>query len=87
MLQGDLVRKLKTEKAPDIDVQRAVAELKNRKHALEAKVYQQWHILILYYLYTVDYMYMILLKFSSRLGFSQDLVRLFVKTNFSNFTL
>lgn len=41
LLQGDLVRKLKTEKAPDIDVQRAVAELKNRKHALEAKVYQQ----------------------------------------------
>ena len=41
LLQGDLVRKLKTEKAPDIDVQRAVAELKNRKHALEAKVCQQ----------------------------------------------
>lgn len=35
------MRKLKTEKAPDIDVQRAVAELKNRKHALEAKVYQE----------------------------------------------
>ena len=38
VLQGDLVKKLKTEKAPDIDLQRAIAELKNRKHALESKV-------------------------------------------------
>lgn len=36
--QGDLVRKLKTEKAPELDVARAVADLKQRKHALEAKV-------------------------------------------------
>ncbi|XP_071157632.1 glycine--tRNA ligase-like [Mytilus edulis] len=35
--QGDLVRKLKTEKAPELDVARAVADLKQRKHALEAK--------------------------------------------------
>ncbi|WAQ94005.1 SYG-like protein [Mya arenaria] len=35
--QGDLVRKLKDEKAPDIDLQRAVAELKKRKHALTDK--------------------------------------------------
>ncbi|XP_067650502.1 glycine--tRNA ligase-like isoform X1 [Haliotis asinina] len=35
--QGDLVRKLKSEKAPDIDLQRAVAELKHRKRALEEK--------------------------------------------------
>ncbi|WAQ93989.1 SYG-like protein, partial [Mya arenaria] len=36
--QGDLVRKLKDEKAPDIDLQRAVAELKKRKHALTDKM-------------------------------------------------
>ncbi|CAC5391735.1 GARS [Mytilus coruscus] len=35
--QGDLVRKLKTEKAPELDVARAVADLKHRKHALESK--------------------------------------------------
>ncbi|XP_069119560.1 glycine--tRNA ligase-like [Argopecten irradians] len=35
--QGDLVRKLKSEKAPDVDIQKAVAELKHRKQALEAK--------------------------------------------------
>ncbi|KAK6165519.1 hypothetical protein SNE40_022434 [Patella caerulea] len=33
--QGDLVRKLKEEKAPDLDLQRAVAELKIRKRNLE----------------------------------------------------
>ncbi|KAK3108208.1 hypothetical protein FSP39_003235 [Pinctada imbricata] len=38
--QGDLVRRLKSEKAPDIDVQRAVAELKTRKNALEQKELQ-----------------------------------------------
>ncbi|KAL4222209.1 hypothetical protein ACF0H5_018247 [Mactra antiquata] len=38
--QGDIVRKLKAEKAPDIDVQRAVAELKTRKHALEHKEFE-----------------------------------------------
>lgn len=35
--QGDLVRKLKEEKAPQVDVDRAVAELKARKRILEAK--------------------------------------------------
>jgi len=35
--QGDLVRKLKSEKAVDIDVQRAVSELKHRKKLLEDK--------------------------------------------------
>ncbi|KAM9307779.1 glycine--tRNA ligase [Gastrophryne carolinensis] len=35
--QGDLVRKLKEEKAPQVDVDRAVAELKARKRTLEAK--------------------------------------------------
>ncbi|XP_068091219.1 glycine--tRNA ligase [Hyperolius riggenbachi] len=35
--QGDLVRKLKDEKAPQVDVDRAVAELKARKRILEAK--------------------------------------------------
>ncbi|XP_045443184.1 glycine--tRNA ligase isoform X2 [Pipistrellus kuhlii] len=35
--QGDLVRKLKEEKAPQVDVDRAVAELKSRKRILEAK--------------------------------------------------
>ncbi|XP_072269077.1 glycine--tRNA ligase [Pyxicephalus adspersus] len=35
--QGDIVRKLKEEKAPQVDVDRAVAELKARKRILEAK--------------------------------------------------
>ncbi|RNA08825.1 Glycyl-tRNA synthetase [Brachionus plicatilis] len=38
--QGDLVKKLKAEKAADIDVTRAVAELKTRKNALENKIEQ-----------------------------------------------
>jgi len=36
--QGEVVKKLKDEKAVDIDVQRAVAELKTRKNALENKI-------------------------------------------------
>ena len=36
--QGDLVRKLKEDKAPQVDVEKAVAELKARKRILEAKV-------------------------------------------------
>ncbi|XP_051785094.1 glycine--tRNA ligase [Erpetoichthys calabaricus] len=35
--QGDLVRKLKEENAPDVEVSKAVAELKARKRILEAK--------------------------------------------------
>ncbi|KAM7037219.1 glycine--tRNA ligase [Passerculus sandwichensis] len=35
--QGELVRKLKEEKAPQVDIDRAVAELKTRKRVLEAK--------------------------------------------------
>ncbi|EPY80618.1 glycyl-tRNA synthetase-like protein [Camelus ferus] len=35
--QGDLVRKLKEDKAPQVDVDKAVAELKARKRVLEAK--------------------------------------------------
>lgn len=35
--QGDIVRKLKEEKAPEIDVKKAVAELKTRKKVLEDK--------------------------------------------------
>lgn len=35
--QGDLVRKLKEEKAPQIDIKKAVAELKTRKKVLEDK--------------------------------------------------
>jgi len=35
--QGDLVRKLKAEKAPEIEVKKAVAELKARKKTLEDK--------------------------------------------------
>lgn len=35
--QGDLVRKLKEDKAPEIDVKKAVAELKARKKVLEDK--------------------------------------------------
>lgn len=35
--QGDAVRQLKSEKAPDVDIQKAVAELKHRKQTLEAK--------------------------------------------------
>uniref|UniRef100_A0A3Q3RJ59 Glycine--tRNA ligase n=1 Tax=Mastacembelus armatus TaxID=205130 RepID=A0A3Q3RJ59_9TELE len=35
--QGDLVRKMKQEGAPDVDVTKAVAELKGRKKTLEAK--------------------------------------------------
>jgi glycyl-tRNA synthetase len=37
-LKGEVVRKLKEENAPEIDVQRAVAELKARKSVLENKV-------------------------------------------------
>lgn len=35
--QGDVVRKLKEESAPEVDLQRAIAELKIRKHALDHK--------------------------------------------------
>lgn len=35
--QGDLVRKLKEEKAPELDIKKAVAELKARKKVLEDK--------------------------------------------------
>ncbi|KAJ8276988.1 hypothetical protein GJAV_G00070160 [Gymnothorax javanicus] len=35
--QGELVRKLKEEKAPEVDITKAVAELKARKRILEAK--------------------------------------------------
>lgn len=35
--QGDIVKKLKEDKAPDIDVQKAVSELKHRKKTLEDK--------------------------------------------------
>ncbi|XP_069047312.1 glycine--tRNA ligase [Lepisosteus oculatus] len=35
--QGDLVRRLKSENAPDVDISKAVAELKARKRILEAK--------------------------------------------------
>ena len=35
--QGDLVRKMKEEKCPELDVKKAVAELKTRKKALEDK--------------------------------------------------
>ena len=35
--QGDLVRQLKAEKAPELDVKKAVAELKTRKKTLEDK--------------------------------------------------
>uniref|UniRef100_H0YQ25 Glycine--tRNA ligase n=1 Tax=Taeniopygia guttata TaxID=59729 RepID=H0YQ25_TAEGU len=35
--RGELVRKLKEEKAPQVDIDRAVAELKARKRVLEAK--------------------------------------------------
>jgi len=35
--QGDLVRKLKSENAPELDIKAAVAELKNRKKKLEDK--------------------------------------------------
>ncbi|XP_063063524.1 glycine--tRNA ligase [Engraulis encrasicolus] len=35
--QGDLVRQMKTDGAPDVDVAKAVAELKARKRTLEAK--------------------------------------------------
>lgn len=36
------MRQLKTENAPDVDVSRAVAELKARKRVLEAKVKILW---------------------------------------------
>ena len=35
--QGDLVRQLKADKAPELDVKKAVAELKVRKKTLEDK--------------------------------------------------
>ena len=36
--QGDLVRKMKSDGVPDVDVKKAVVELKARKKALEDKV-------------------------------------------------
>ena len=42
MFQGDLVRKLKEEKAPENDIKVAVSELKARKKVLEDKVAPQW---------------------------------------------
>ncbi|KAL3832079.1 hypothetical protein ACJMK2_023757 [Sinanodonta woodiana] len=38
--QGNVIRQLKEDKAPDIDIQRAVAELKHRKNALETKEFE-----------------------------------------------
>lgn len=38
LFQGDLVRQMKQDGAPDVDVTKAVAELKARKRTLEAKV-------------------------------------------------
>ena len=35
--QGDLVRQMKADKAPELDVKKAVAELKSRKKVLEDK--------------------------------------------------
>ena len=35
--QGDIVKKLKADKAPELDVKKAVAELKTRKKVLEDK--------------------------------------------------
>ena len=35
--QGDLVRKMKEDKCPELDIKKAVAELKTRKKALEDK--------------------------------------------------
>lgn len=38
LFQGELVRQMKQDGAPDVDVTKAVAELKARKRTLEAKV-------------------------------------------------
>lgn len=38
VFQGDLVRQMKQDGAPDVDITKAVAELKARKRTLEAKV-------------------------------------------------
>lgn len=38
VFKGELVRQMKQEGAPDVDVTKAVAELKARKRTLEAKV-------------------------------------------------
>lgn len=48
--QGDLVRQMKQEGAPEVDVTKAVAELKARKKALENKasyLFIQCHFLYL----------------------------------------
>lgn len=37
-MQGDLVRQMKQDGVPDVDITKAVAELKARKKALEARV-------------------------------------------------
>lgn len=37
-MQGDLVRQMKQDGVPDVDITKAVAELKARKKALESKV-------------------------------------------------
>ena len=38
LFQGELVRQMKQDGAPDVDVAKAVAELKARKRTLESKV-------------------------------------------------
>ncbi|XP_046915883.2 glycine--tRNA ligase [Dermatophagoides farinae] len=38
--QGDLIRQLKADNAPELDIKKAVAELKNRKRVLEEKTLQ-----------------------------------------------
>ena len=43
--QGDLVRQLKADKAPENDVKKAVAELKQRKKTLEDKELELRYIL------------------------------------------
>lgn len=42
LLQGDVVRQLKDQQRPELEVKAAVEELKKRKKALEQKVHRLW---------------------------------------------
>ena len=44
MLQGDVVRQLKQDSRPELEVKAAIAELKKRKKLLEQKVIHVLHL-------------------------------------------
>ena len=68
LLQGDLVRKLKSENAPAPDVEVAIKELKVRKKALENKVQYEFHLN-----FSLEYFLCIVIKLGSENRIKSDL--------------